>query len=544
MTFSLKKLGYLFLTALGGVSAGSLAWAESAPAPEKKAPVMRRISAEQYANIIADVFGPQIRFNGRFEPDIREGGLQAIGSSQVSVTGTGLEQYGKIAQAISKDVLGDDHRRLFLNCTPTNESSSDDACARGFLSGVGRQLFRRPLTKEELDLAVRVASDGATTLKSFYAGLELALSDLLVSPQFLFRMETVESDKTGKQQVDGYSKASRLSFLLWNSGPDIELLAAAERGDLRTAKGLGRQVDRMIASPRLQAGVRAFFSDMFAFDQFATLAKDTAIYPKFDINVAKDAQEQTLRTLVDLLVVKDGDYRDIFTTRRTFMTPVLASVYKVPIARINEANGEPDRWQSYEFPANDPRAGILMQIGFVALHAHEGRSSPTIRGRALREIMLCQKVPDPPGNVEFKIVQDTSNPEYKTARQRLAAHAINPVCAGCHKLIDPMGLALENFDGGGNFQTSENGAQIDTSGQLDGVKFSDGVGLGQAVHDNPATTKCAVNRAASYALGRRLIADEEAWRTTLEQSFAKDGYRFTALLKRIATSAEFYSVSQ
>ena len=146
-------------------------------------------------------------------------------------------------------------------------------------------------------------------------------------------------------------------------------------------------------------------------------------------------------------------------------------------------------WQPYEFPPNDPRAGILSQVSFVALHSPPGRSSPTLRGKALREIMLCQRVPAPPGNVEFKIVQDTNNPEYKTARARLDVHRTNPVCAGCHKLIDPMGLALENFDGDGAYRTSENGAKIDASGALDGVTFTDAVGLGKAMHDNPATRR-------------------------------------------------------
>ena len=518
----------------------------SATAAEPAAPsgMMRRLSADQYRNIVSDVFGSHIKFNGRFEPDIREAGLQAIGSTQVSVTGTGLEQYNKMALTISKIVLSPENRSPFFDCAPKAETDADDACARQYLSSVGKLLYRRPLSAKELDLEVGVASAGARELHSFYGGLEHALTNLLMSPQFLFRIDAVAINKSGKVELDSYSKASRLSFLLWNAGPDLELLRAAGKGELESPRGLEKQVNRMIASPRLQTGVRAFFRDMLAFDQFDTLAKDTTIYPKFDVNVVKDAREQTLRTLADLLVVRNQDYRDIFTSRKTFMTPILATVYDISLPRNGAANGEPDQWQPYEFPSDDLRAGILMQVSFVALHAHEGRSSPTIRGKALRELVLCQKVPDPPGNVEFKIVQDTTNPLYKTARERLAAHATNPVCAGCHKLVDPIGLAMENFDGGGGYQTSENGAPIDTSGELDGVKFKDAAGLGQAVHDSPATTSCAVSRMAGYALGRRLVSSDDQWIADLKKGFGDDEYRVPAFLRRIALSPQFYGVTQ
>src|SRR6185312_4533075 len=188
---------------------------------------------------------------------------------------------------------------------------------------------------------------------------------------------------------------------------------------------------------RLEAGVRAFFADMLTFDGFETLSKDGMIYPKFTDAVSRDAQEQTLRGIVDQVVTKDGDYRDLFTTRTSFMTPLLASIYRVPLTGTAP-------WQRYEYPANTPTAGILTQISFVALHSHAGRSSPTLRGRALREQLLCQKVPDPPGNVNFDLAQDTGNPDYKTARARLTAHRTDPTCAGCHKLLDPIGLALED----------------------------------------------------------------------------------------------------
>jgi hypothetical protein len=305
---------------------------------------------------------------------------------------------------------------------------------------------------------------------------------------------------------------------------------------------LASQVDRMLASPRLEQGVRAFFADMLQFDSFATLSKDTAFFPKFTYQVTVDAREQTLLTITDLLLTRHGDYRDVFTTRKTFLTPALGTIYRVPVPVVSQS-GAPDSWTPYEYVEGDPRSGILSEISFVALHSHPGRSSPTLRGRAVREIVLCQKVPDPPGNVNFTVVQNTGNPQYKTAKERLGAHRTQPTCAGCHKLIDPVGLSMENFDSGGGYRTTENGETIDASGELDGTQFANPAGLGKAVHADPATTSCLVYRAYSYGVGRAPAKVEAELIKSLQQGFAADGYRLPELLRRIATSDAFYRVA-
>ena len=504
----------------------------------------RRLTSEQYTTIIEDVFGPTITLGGRFEPDLRVDGLFEVGAGLVSVSPSGMEQYDAMARTIAGQVVDDEHRNLLIPCKPQSVTAPDDVCVGEFVSKVGRLLFRRALVDEERDAYVNAARDATETLGNFYTGLSLSLGAMLTSPQFLFRHEVVEDDPAhkGAYRLDAYSRASRLSFFLWNSSPDLPLLTAAEKGELYTEKGITRQVERMLGAPRLRDGVRAFFSDMLHFDGLDTLTKDTTIYPKFNAQVASDAREQTLRTLVHALVDERGDYRDVFTTRETFLTQELASLYKVPLVN-NVPNGSPDTWQAYEFPENDPRAGIQMQISFVALHSHPGRSSPTLRGKALRETMLCQKVPAPPGDVSFTLVQDTSNPVYKTARTRLQAHSNEPMCAGCHKITDPIGLALENFNGAGGWQTKENGEVIDTTGSLDGVAFDDGIGLGKALRNNPAVPSCLVDRVAAYALGRTPAKIESSWVGELKDYFAANGYVVPALMKEITTSPEFFRAS-
>ena len=412
--------------------------------------------------------------------------------------------------------------RVEFPCAPEKVAGPDPACARQFFSKVGRLLYRRPLTAGELAVAVGAANDAAAQTGDFYRGIALSLANMLTTPQFLFVVDELEPDPAhpGAQRLTGYSKAARLSYLLWNSTPSDALLGAAERGELHGDRGLRKAVDRMMASPRLEAGVRAFLDDFLRFDQFETLEKDSVIYPAFTVKVIDDAREQVLRTAVDLLLVQNGDYRDLFTTRKTFVTGTLARIYHIPISRPTGG-----AWSPYEFPEGDSRAGLITEIGFAALASHPGRSSPTLRGRAIREELLCQKVPDPPGNVDFSKFEaaDTLG---KTARQRLTAHRTDPACSGCHQIMDPVGLGLENLDGVGQFRTTENGAPIDPSGELDGQKFADAASLGKAIHDDPAATSCVVERLASYALGRK--ADDKPYLQYLGKKFADDHYQLPA----------------
>ncbi len=536
-------------------AAAVLALSACAPAEQERAapsvntpPVVageatiRRLTAEQYQNVIEDLFGPTIELGGRFEPELRVGGLMAVGASNISVTAAGMEQYDMMARRIAGQVLDERRRELMMPCKPVDAKAPDDACARQFLTESGLWLYRRPLTEAEVSSYVATANKAAVSLENFYDGLALSFSAMLSSPRFLFRQEAVEPDpaRKGQYRLTAYAKASQLSFFLWNSAPDRQLFEAARSGDIHTAKGYMKQVDRMLASARLERGVRAFFYDNFNFDTFAGLSKDAEIYPKFSAKVLADAQEETLRTVVDLLVTNRGDYRDIFTTKKTFLTQELAAIYRVPVAE-HGPNGAPDIWQSYEFKDGDAYGGVHTQIAFTALHSHPGRSSPTIRGKAIREILMCQKVPAPPGNVDFNLVQDISNPKYRTVRQRMGAHTTEAVCAGCHKITDPMGFALETFDGGGAFRTKENGAEIDASGSLDGKDFTTAAQLGAVLHDNPATTNCLVNRLTSYAIGRQVKRDP--WVRELEKTFAANGYVVPDLMRAIVLHDVFTRVT-
>jgi hypothetical protein len=517
------------------------------PATTAGPATFRRLSEGQYKRSIEDIFGAGIKVPGRFEPPLRDEGLLAIGNGKVTVTPSGIEQYELRAREISAQVMAENRRKDFLSCGPAAPNTFDRACATAFLTKYGRLLFRRPLMAQETTSAVALANAATLKTQNFYKGLEFGLARLLASPNFIFLVEKGVADpqRPGAQRLDDYALASRISFFLWDAPPDGALLDAAADGSLRTQEGLERQVDRLIASPRFAQGVRAFFADMFGYEQFDGLSKDQTIFPKFTSQMAKDAQEQALRTIVELLITNKGDYRDLFTTKKTFINRNLGALYKVPIENSGiEGTAALDTWVPYSFEADDPRAGILTLAGFLMLDpTHEGRSSPTIRGKSVRELFLCQPVPMPPPNVDFSAVQNTADQVHKTARDRLSVHQQNPVCAGCHAITDPIGLSMENYDAIGNFRTQENGAPIDASGTFEGRPYKDLISLEQILHDSPTAPSCVVQRAYQYGVGRPLTPSEEKWVDYAAQRFAEDRYQFPALIRRIATSKAFQAVA-
>jgi hypothetical protein len=497
---------------------------------------MRLISQEQYFNSLGYVFGPDITVAAHFAPFARTDGLLANGSASAGVTIAQMQEFQRTAASLAAQVVSPANRAYLVPCTPRDDTRADDACARKFLLPVGRLLFRRPLDKAMADATVARSDESANRLHDFYGGLAVALEGLLMAPQALFIADRAEPDpaRPDYARLDSFSLASRLSFFLWNAAPDDELLRAAQDGQLRTASGLAKQVDRMLASPRLETGVRAFFDDMLRFDDLAVLAKDPGIYPTFGAETVADAREQTLRTLVDQLIVKKRDYRDLFTSRDTFLSPSLAVIYGV---------AAPPGWTAYTSPPDSPRAGFLTQVSFLAAHAHPGRSSPTLRGKALRELLLCQTVPRPPPNVDFSLLED-ANSRLKTARERLELHRSNPVCAGCHKLTDPIGLAFENFDGAGQYRATERGAPIDPSGVLDGRRFDDLAGLSQNLREHRELSACLVKRVYGWATGGPTQPSDKPMLGWLGEEFAAGGYRLPDLLRTVALSSAFATVRE
>lgn len=526
------------LIALAGLSGcGEKISTVAEPDPVGGPALVRRLTESQYRATIADVFGANIPVVARFERGLRSEGLLAIGSSEVGISPFSVEQYDVAARSIATAVVSEENRKTYVPCEPKSATEFDRACATRFVELYAPRLLRRTVQQDEVARYVGLAQQAQAKLGDFYEGLKYALTGIMLSPEFLLRIEHSEPDanRSGLYRLDAFSKATRLSYFLTNSTPDSELLRAAAAGELDTKKGRAKQVDRLIATPHFEAAVRDFFKDMLEFDLFDDLAKDPAIYPAFNSTVAADAQEQTLRTITNQLIKENGDYRDLFTTRTAYLTRALGVVYRLPVPTRNG-------WEETTFPAESGRSGIQNHISFLALHSHPGRSSATLRGKAIRQVFLCQEVPDPPANVNFKAVNETSNASMPTARDRLRMHNTQPACAGCHKIMDPPGLALENFDGLGTRRLEENGALIDGSGSLDGIEFKDPDGFAKALHDHPETPRCLVEKVYRYAVGRDTVWEERAYMDWLLAEFKANGYRVPQLMRTIALSENFFAI--
>jgi hypothetical protein len=532
LTSASALIGFSFLVGVTVSHAAPAGQSAVSDAPVKVA--LRRITETQYRHTIADVLGPSIKVEARFEPERREEGLLALGSAMLSLTSSGFEQYFALASSISDQALNDKQRAAIVGCTPADPAKTDDACARQFIQKYGELLFRRPLTQAEVQARLKSVTLGTTQANDFYAGLKLALSSLLVAPDFLFRVESAEPDPANHKdyRLDAFTKASRLSFLLWDSTPDAELIAAARSGAIHSPAALEQQVTRMIASPKFEAGARAFFTDMLQLDGFGNLVKDPTIYPKFNQSIAEAAREQMLLRTIDLLVRKKGDYRDLFTSNDTFLNRPLASVYNVPFASKAQ-------WASYTFPASAERSGILTDIGFLSLHSHPGTSSPTRRGIKALEIFMCQATPQPPANVDFSKVQDSTK---GTVRGRLLDHMENEGCSGCHRRTDPIGLALEHFDGLGQLRTMENGMTIDVTAAIKEASFEGAQGLGNYLRNEPRVASCLVRNVYQYGVGHKTFGSDRPYLAAQTQAFAANEYRFPELVTQIATSPEFFKV--
>lgn len=508
------------------------------PEPVGGPALLRRLTESQYRESVKDIFGPEVPVVARFERALRSDGLIAVGTSEAGISAFAMEQYDAAAQSVADVVFSEESREEFMSCEPQSLSDFDRSCAQEFIAHYGPLLFRRPLTDAQMERYLTVAQLGSEKLGDFYEGMKFALTGMMTSPQFLLRIEHTgpQENEQSIKLLDAYSKAERLSYFLTNSTPDQELMRAAAAGELDTEDGVTRQVDRLINSPGFETAVRAFFRDMLEFDLFDDLAKDAEIYPSYNSTVAYDAQEATLKDIVHLLIEENGDYRNLFTLEDSYMTRALGVVYRQPVATR-------DGWEKQKLSHNGERLGIQSQVSFLALHSHPGRSSPTLRGEAVRNIFLCQEVPDPPADIDFSVVQNPSSTNMPTARDRLHAHNSEPACAGCHKVMDPVGLALENFDGVGIYRTHENQTLIDTSGFLDGMSYDDAKGLAKALRGHPEIPRCVVEKMYRFAVGRDTEWYERSYMDYLVNEFSASQYRIPKLMRVIALSDNFFAIS-
>ena len=452
---------------------------------------LRRLTGPQYTNAIRDLLGDDVTVPGGFDPDTVLSGFASVGASLTTLSAGATEKFEAAAMNLAEQVMNDPGRRTRLvSCTPAGPA--DDACARRFVTGFGRRAWRRPLADDEVNRYVAIARDAGMALGDFWKGLGYALSGLLQSPHFLYRIELGKTiPGTGHRAFDDWELASRLSFFLWNSTPDDTLLDAAQAGRLSGA-GLRAEARRLLDSPRARAAARTFFYELLRLDGADDLEQSPANFPEVTATLGPAMREETLRLLEEVVTSTAGDFRQALDLDATWVNAELAKLYGLPAP----AGG---LFQRVALPAEGQRRGLLGHAAFLALNAHETTTSPTRRGKFVRESVLCHEIPAPPPDVDASLPPEPPGGA-RTMRERLAAHNA-PNCTACHSRMDPIGLAYENFDAVGKFRQTDGGRPIDASGELDGRRFRDARELAGLLRQHPDVETCLIRGVYRYALG-------------------------------------------
>jgi hypothetical protein len=424
-------------------------------------------------------------------------------------------------------------RRRVFTCAPTKGASADEAarCARTIVSNLARRAYRRPVTGADLTPLMTFYDTGQREA-GFERGVEMALRAILMSPKFLLR---VERDATAAApgslaRVSDIDLASRLSFFLWSSIPDDELTEGAAKGRLSTPAVLDAQVRRMLRDPKASALVDNFAGQWLHARNLRSATPDKNTFPDFDDNL-RQAFERELQLFVGSLIDDDRSVLDLMTADHTFVNERLARHYGIP-----HVYGPQFRRVTV---TDEARKGLLGKGAVLLVTSHADRTSPVVRGKWILENLLGTPPPPPPPDAPS--LEDTPSNAPLTMRQRMEVHRANPACAGCHKVMDPIGLALENFDAVGRWRDLDAESPIDASGVLaDGTPVNGAVDLRQALLKRPdVLVGTTVEKLMTYALGRGLTpADMPAVRAIVRDA-SKDGYRFSALVRGIVASTPF-----
>ncbi len=422
--------------------------------------------------------------------------------------------------------------RIFI-CRPGDGAATTEPCAREILSTLARRAYRRPVTGADLDLLLPFFEEGRAE-GGFDRGIQRALERLLVSPEFLFRIERDPADVApgAPYRVGGLELASRLSFFLWSSIPDDELLDRAIDGTLGDPAVLEAQVQRMLADRRSRALVDNFAEQWLYLRDVEAKEPDPGFFPGFDENLRQAFQRET-ELFIDSVLREDRSVSDLLTADYTFVNERLAKHYGIPYVY-----GSHFRRVSLDRTA---RRGLLGQGGILTLTSYATRTSPVLRGKWILENLLASPPPPPPPDIPA-LAEKTDDGAALSMRAAMERHRANPACASCHAQMDPLGFALEHFDAVGRWRTrSESNDAIDASGVLpDGTSFDGPDGMRQALLREPKRFVATVTeKLLTYALGRNVESYDMPAVRAIVRDAARNDYRFSSIVLGIVRSTPF-----
>jgi Protein of unknown function (DUF1592)/Protein of unknown function (DUF1588)/Protein of unknown function (DUF1585)/Protein of unknown function (DUF1595)/Protein of unknown function (DUF1587)/Planctomycete cytochrome C len=428
-------------------------------------------------------------------------------------------------------------RQRIFTCRP---GTPDATCARSVTATLARRAFRRAVTDADVNKLLAYYEQGRSERTSeegaFEAGIEMVVRAILSSPDFLFRIERDPQnlESGAAYRISDVELASRLSFFLWSSIPDDELLDAAIRGRLRTPAVLERQVRRMLADKRSAALVDNFAEQWLYLRNLNASAPDPTLFPDFDDNLRQAFRRET-RLFFESIKSEDRSVLDLLNADYTFVNERLAHHYGLP-------NVYGTHFRRVPLPVGGPRSGLLGHASILTVTSYANRTSPVQRGKWILENLLGMPPPPPPANVPpLKDDNKGKGGKVLSVRERMVEHRANPVCASCHSVMDPIGLSMENFDATGRWRTTDGDAAVDASGGfIDGSTFEGVDGLKKALMSRPDLFVSALSeKLLTYAVGRGLEHYDAPAVRAIVGTAAADNYRFSSIMLGIVRSVPF-----
>jgi hypothetical protein len=500
---------------------------------------IRRLTRVEYNNTIYQLFGDNSKPANAFPPDEEAGGFD--NQADVLVVSPLLaENYLSAAENLAVT-----HTPSLMQQLPNCQGNSVNQAtctsdAEAFVRSFGKLVFRRPLTEDEVQTYVELFAKGTALDQEPYSpkmGVQLVVQALLQSPNFIYRVEFGMADPSEGDVVEltHYEIASRLSYLLWNSMPDALLFEAADAELLHDPAEIEAQARRMLDTPRAREAVRNFHRQWLHLDEIEPVilanGKDPDIYPEFYHGLPSLWRSETEAFIDHAVFEEDANLEFLFTAPYTMMNEELADFYGV------------DGPKGVEFTRVDldpsKYAGFMTHPGLMALFAKPNRSSPIHRGKFVRETILCQTPPTPPDNVP----EPPSVDESQTTREQFAEHSENPVCAGCHSLMDPIGFGFEHFDGIGRYRDTEWGLEVDAAGELQGTDidgtFNGAVELAHLLASSEQVKACVVNQWFKFGYGRFETDEDECSVDEIHAAFAASNYDIKELIIALTLTDAF-----
>ncbi len=419
-------------------------------------------------------------------------------------------------------------RKRIFSCRPT---TAEERCATQIIQDLGTRAYRGPLAAADLDELMKFYEQGRKE-GDFESGIQMAVQAVLANPRFLFRVEPMPAAAAAPYRITDLDLASRLSFFLWGTVPDAALLRAASAGALKTQAGLEKQVKRLLADRRSESLSTRFWSQWLRLQDIDKVRPDGVTYPQWDSSLSTSFRRET-EIFFDNLVREDRNVLEMLTADYTFLDERLARHYGF-------GNVTGSEFRRVALPEN--RRGILTQGSVLLLTSVADRTSPVQRGKWVMQVLLGSPPPPPPPNVPtLENTKAVADGRLLTVRQRMEQHRANPACTSCHRVIDPIGLSLENFDVTGQYRIKDNGTAVDASGQLyDGTQLDGPSGLVAALLKRKATVLTSFTESMmTYALGRRVEYFDLPTVRAIVADAARHDYRASSFIMGIVNSNAF-----